>query len=178
MQNQRAELCQGCGIQLVPGGSVCPNCNQHYYSPPGVAAASWGIRFVAEILDYLIFFVTLGIGWIIWALIVFANGQTPGKALVGIRAIKVSGAPCGWGLTFVRELLIKSIVIVLIASLTFSVFWLLNYLWPLWDRNLQAIHDKMVGTVVVQNKAGTQQFQAASTPEPGDSWGTESESRS
>lgn len=171
MRSQQAQTCQGCGIELVPGGAICPNCKQHYYSPPGVGAASWGIRFVATILDGLILVFTLIIGWIIWAIFTFNNGQTPGKAIVGIRAMNISGADLGWGMTFVREIAIKVFVIGIISNITFGIGWLVNYLWPLWDRNLQALHDKMIGTVVVKDGGPVSVRQQSDAPEPDDPWG-------
>ena len=56
-------------------------------------------------LDFVLVPLTLFIGYIIWWLIVLGRGQTPGKQLLGIRAVRVSGEPAGWGLTFVREVL-------------------------------------------------------------------------
>ena len=32
----------------------------------------------------------------------------------------------------------------------FFIPWLLNYLWPLWDKKNQALHDKIVSSYVVQ----------------------------
>jgi uncharacterized RDD family membrane protein YckC len=168
MQAQHApQRCQSCGVGLVAGGVICPNCKQHYYSPRGVVAVTWGTRFAAWLLDLLLIVITLGIGWLIWALIVFANGQTPGKALLGIRAIKVSGAPSTWGYTFLREFVIKFLVIGVINWLTLGIFWLINYLWPLWDRNLQALHDKMIGTLVVAYHVPAATYQQT---QPGDPW--------
>ncbi len=58
-------------------------------------------RLAAFLLDIILIPLTLFIGYLIWMLIVFANGQTPGKQLVGIRVMKITGEPSGWGLTFV-----------------------------------------------------------------------------
>ena len=170
MAQQAPQICQGCGMGLVPGGVICPNCKQHYFSPPGVIAADWGIRFFAAILDCVIAIFTLFIGWLIWALIVFGNGQTPGKALLGIRAIKVSGAPADWGLTFVREILVKWIVMGIASGLTSGISWWADHLWPLWDRNVQALHDKMVGTLVVQQGTPRVPYQQPAAADPADPW--------
>jgi uncharacterized RDD family membrane protein YckC len=122
------------------------------------------------VLDVLIAIFTLVIGWLLWALIVtFKNGQTPGKVIVGIRVVKDNGEPSGWGLTFLREIVVKGVLVGLINSVTFGLFWIFNYFWPLWDRNLQALHDKMVSTVVVrQGVATVRTYQS----EPGDQWAT------
>ena len=38
--------------------------------------------------------------------------------------------------------------------MTFGIAWLVDYLWPLWDRaeKMQTLHDKMLGTIVVRNR--------------------------
>ncbi|MCI0439208.1 MAG: RDD family protein, partial [Chloroflexi bacterium] len=112
--------------------------------------ASMGRRFVALLLDSILWLPTLIIGYIVWSLIVYARGQTPGKQLMGIRAVRIDGAEAGWGLTFVREFLIKGVVFGFISGFTGGIFGLVNYLWPFADRDQQAIHDKVVSTLVVQ----------------------------
>ena len=37
----------------------------------------------------------------------------------------------------------------LLSNITFGIFGLLDYLWPLWDEKGRRIVDKMLGTVVV-----------------------------
>ncbi len=78
------------------------------------------------------------------------DGQTPGKRWAGIRVVRADGAPLDAQTAFRRELLIKSILLALVALLTLFIGWLLNYLWPLWDREHRAGHDALIGTRVVQ----------------------------
>jgi hypothetical protein len=40
-------------------------------------------------------FVTFGIGWLVWALILFGRGQTPGK-LLGMRTLRLVPAALAW----------------------------------------------------------------------------------
>ena len=47
------------------------------------------------------------VGYIVWWLIALGWRQTPGKQVVGIRVIKDSGEPSDWGYTFLREFVIK-----------------------------------------------------------------------
>ncbi len=146
--------------------------------PPGVRSdyASWGRRVGAYLLDALVIAVpfiviiviallagnpeeddgTWGIIGIAYLLTIVApfiyftvmqgreSGQTLGKRWVGIRvAADSTGRSIGYGRAFGRY------------AITF-VFWLivipaiLDYLWPLWDRKKQALHDKVVGSVVVR----------------------------
>ena len=72
---------------------------------PGIETASPLRRVVAVLLDVVLVPLTLFIGYIIWWLIVLGRGQTPGKQIVAIRAVRRSGEPTGWGLMFVREVL-------------------------------------------------------------------------
>ena len=60
-------------------------------------------RLMAYLLDAALFFLTLIVGYIIWWLIALRRGQTPGKQLLGIRAMHRNGEPAGWLITFVRS---------------------------------------------------------------------------
>ena len=99
----------------------------------------------------------------------FGHGTTFGKRRLGMRVIKKSGEPAGAGRMFVREVVIPWNPVIwgiipiiwlwlswdsyswsaLVYGLSFLIFWLLDFLWPLWDDNRQALHDKIVGTLVV-----------------------------
>jgi len=92
------------------------------------------------------------IGYIVWWLIALGRGQTPGKQIVGIRVIKDDGSPSNWGYTFLREFVIKLLLVGFISDVTFGIGRLVDYLWPLWDRaeKMQTLHDKLLGTIVVK----------------------------
>jgi uncharacterized RDD family membrane protein YckC len=94
------------------------------------------------------------IGYIVWWLIVLGRGQTPGKQIVGIRVIKDNGEPSGWGYTFLREFVIKALLVGFLSDATFGIARLVDYLWPLWDKaeKMQTLHDKLLGTLVVRNR--------------------------
>ena len=56
-------------------------------------------------------------------------------------------------MTFVRELVVKGVLFGwLISTFTFYVGWLLDLLWALWDRNRQTLHDKVVQSVVIDDR--------------------------
>ena len=92
------------------------------------------------------------IGYIVWWLVALGRGQTPGKQIVGIRVIKDNGEPSNWGYTFLREFVIKLLLVGFISDVTFGIGRLVDYLWPLWDRaeKMQTLHDKLLGTIVVK----------------------------
>jgi uncharacterized RDD family membrane protein YckC len=82
------------------------------------------------------------------------DGQSPGKRALGIRVVRADGMPLDSRTAFRRELGAKSILMSLLALVTLGVGWLLNFLWPLWDREHRAGHDALVGTRVVQAPKG------------------------
>ena len=92
------------------------------------------------------------VGYIVWWLFALRRGQTPGKQLVGIRVIQDDGSPSDWGYTFVREFVIKFLVGGVLSGITGGIYFVVDHLWPLFDDNRQALHDKMVSTIVVQDR--------------------------
>lgn len=87
----------------------------------------------------------LGFGWgalYFTALLVLGRGQTPGKRIMGVRVIRLDGKPIGWWYAFERY---GSYF----ASFTTG---LVGFAQILWDRNRQALHDKVVETVVIRSR--------------------------
>ena len=155
--------CQSCGTQNPDSSVFCGKCGVAVSASHGDSIqrlafegpqlASVGRRLAALTLDYLIIILTLGIGFIIWSLVVYGRGQTPGKQLVGIYAAGVTDPriPLPWGYMFLREFVIKGLLFNLLLSLVSSgIVWALDYLWALWDGSgrSQTLHDKIVGSSV------------------------------
>ena len=94
----------------------------------------------------------IGIGYIVWWLFALGHGQTPGKQIVGIRVIKDNGEPSEWAYTFLREFVVKFLLLGFLSQVTLGIAWLVDYFWPLWDRSkrVQTLHDKLLGTIVVK----------------------------
>lgn len=81
--------------------------------------------------------------WILLAVRAGRTGSTPGKSLTGLRLVDATtGEVIGAGRAVGREVLRSALWII-------PILGVLDHLWPLWDRNAQAIHDKAVGSVVV-----------------------------
>ena len=99
-------------------------------------------------------FLALVICYIVWWLVALGRGQTPGKQIMGIRVIKDNGEPSGWNYTFLREFVIKGLLVSIASVQTLGVAWMVDSLWPLWDRaeKMQTLHDKLLGTLVVLNR--------------------------
>jgi uncharacterized RDD family membrane protein YckC len=73
------------------------------------------------------------------------RGQTLGKRVAGIRTRKLDGvSPLGTGRALGRYA-----VVALVATFLGPLI-LVDYLWPLWDDRNQALHDKVVDSVVVR----------------------------
>lgn len=127
-------------VPIVPGDST-PGL------PAGVVLSSKGRRLGAALLDGVLAIVTLGIGYLIWMLFTFKSGQTPAKRLLGMRVVSTTDYKAlSWGMTFLREIFIKGII----AGVTLGI----AYLWILWDKNNQALYDKVLNTVVVNDPDG------------------------
>ena len=100
----------------------------------------------------------------IWWLAALRWSQTPGKMLLGIQATRNNGKTPGWRFSFVREAAIKGfpfifglVLILTTWAVSFSFFFmvmavLVDNLWALRDQNGQAVHDKVMGTLVVQKR--------------------------
>jgi len=71
------------------------------------------------------------------------TGYSLGKSVVGIKLIKEStGRPIGTGWAFLREIL----------HVVDGALFYLGWLWPIWDRRRQTFADKIVETVVIQQR--------------------------
>jgi len=76
------------------------------------------------------------------------NGQTLGKQWLGIRSARDNGKPYGYGSACVREVAIKFVLFGMVGS-TFVIPWVLDVLWPLWDRENRTLHDMLAQSHVV-----------------------------
>ncbi len=141
----------------------------------GVMYASWGRRLGASFLDaLLIFFIAFSSGIVATILDAAINlggafstlfscalyilvpcyfvicntiaGQTLGKKLLGIQIVRIADLhPPGLGWSILRL-----IGMWLESLLMYCLVGFIGYLWPLWDKQHQALHDKLAGTIVVR----------------------------
>ena len=103
--------------------------------------------------EWLIFAgAALLLAYAVWFLFTLRNGQTPGKQMVGIRVIRSNGEPSGWTDTFIREFVLEWLAVGFLSGITGGIFYAVNYLWPLWDKDKQALHDKLAETLVVLDR--------------------------
>ena len=103
-------------------------------------------RIAAFVLDNLLLPVlTLGIGYLIWLVIVMSQGQTPGKQMMGLRVVRIDGSTAGWGLMFGR-----GFCKFLSSCIPFG--YIISFVMMLMDDQRRAIHDRMVKTLLVRSR--------------------------
>lgn len=122
------------------------------------AFASFGERLLAVIIDSIIFAVPyivliiikplrfLAFIWLIaWVVYYFylvaTTGQSIGKKQMKIKIVRINGQPMDIGTALLRDLIGKWVS---------GLILYIGYLFPLWDPQKQALHDKIASTLVVK----------------------------
>ncbi len=143
----RAEHCPVC--EEYPGvGAFCSSCGVLASHPTsGDYAAPYVRRLVGELLDLLIFLL-LPI-WLYWMWHTSRDGQSPAKSLLDLYVIAESGQPITPQRMWVRELVIKRLLLGLVGYLFTLLGPIINAGWILMNPDRQCVHDRMVGTLVV-----------------------------
>ena len=115
-----------------------------------IELATPGARLGSHLLEALLAIVTLGIGWLIWSFVLWGKGTTPGhKVLRQYVVNEKTGADFTWGQMFVRELLIKGILVPVLSALSFGIVYLVDSLMVTRD-DRKTLHDRISGSIVVQ----------------------------
>ncbi len=140
---------------------------------PTVALASRKRRFAGFIIDQLILNFTIGVGWLVWFLIIAGRGQTPAKQILALRVVREDGRSASYGWMLLREIVVKLVIFaapilllgvigVLVGGAAGTAFAFLGYaialivvpLWCVWGENRQALWDKAVRTLVIHDPEG------------------------
>jgi uncharacterized RDD family membrane protein YckC len=100
-----------------------------------------------ELLDLLIFLL-LPI-WLYWMWFSSRDGQSPAKSLLDLYVIAESGQPITPQRMWVRELVIKRLLLGLVGYAFSLLGPIINAGWILMNPDRQCVHDRMVGTLVV-----------------------------
>jgi uncharacterized RDD family membrane protein YckC len=115
--------------------------------PEGTQLASVGRRIGAWFLAIPLAIVTLGIGYIIWGLIVWGNGQTPALQVLGMRCWRPeTNRVAGFWYMALREIVGRFLEGILGAITEITSFVLM-----VAGRERKAIHDYIAGTVVLHD---------------------------
>jgi uncharacterized RDD family membrane protein YckC len=110
--------------------------------PDGTQLASVGRRIGAFFLAIPLIIVTLGIGYVVWGLIVWGNGQTPALQVLGMRAWRPeTNKVAGFWFMALRET-VGRIVDHILGLITEIVLFVAG-------KKHQALHDLVAGTVVL-----------------------------
>ena len=137
------------GAQQPPyggGGLLAPS---PFAAPGGAELSGWWSRVGATLLDalislpFLIIFYVLIVSPILMARSGPQNGQTWGKQALGIRVLRDNGQPFTYGTALLRDFVVKGLLFGAVGIVA-----LVDSLWPLWDEQNQALHDKLLGTHV------------------------------
>jgi uncharacterized RDD family membrane protein YckC len=114
--------------------------------PNGTQLASHGRRIGAWFLAFPLFLVTLGIGYIIWGLVVWGRGQTPTYQVLGMRCWRPeTNRVATWGWMALREIVgrLAESIVSIVAIASFIMFLVL--------KQRRTIHDYVGGTIVVHD---------------------------
>ncbi|MGB9887091.1 MAG: RDD family protein [Moorellales bacterium] len=160
------EVCGICGRAVEPGSRACRVCGAVLGSS-GLVLASPGKRLGAALVEGVIgVLVSLlleygvaarspavllaglagGVVFLVWTVLLWREGRSVGKRFLGLRVCTVEGRRVGFGTMLLREVVGKFIS---------SVVVYLGYLWVLFDRDRQGWHDKIAGTLVVDERLGS-----------------------
>jgi uncharacterized RDD family membrane protein YckC len=150
-----------------PGGMVVPP--GMYFDqasglmlPQGVELASSGRRIGAYFLAIPLAIVTLGIGYVIRGLIVWANGQTPALQVLGMRCWRPEdGRVPGFWWMALREV-VGRIAEGIVSFITLLISLILMLTRP--DR--RSLHDLIAGTVVLYDPNKVLAGQPPQAPAP------------
>ncbi len=111
-----------------------------------VGVSAWA-RLGCALLDGLLFTVTLGIGWIIWAFTLNGSGQTPSRKLLNHTVIDLdTGNPMKLGRMFWMRYFIGTLVANFAFLFTIGILCFM----PFWDKRNQNIWDKVSNSLVIE----------------------------
>lgn len=89
------------------------------------------------------------------------NGQTPAKQVLRMYLMRADGTRAGGVYTWVRQLLVRGRLGLLLSVVTLEVYELLASLWCIWDRDHQCLWDKIAGTYAAYSPNGYRPATAA-----------------
>ena len=115
--------------------------------PNGTVLASSGRRIGAFFLAIPLSIITLGIGYLIWGLIVWGNGQTPALQVLGMRCWRPEDrrvATFWW-------MALREVVGRLIDGILWVITELVSFIFMLSRPDRRTLHDLIAGTVVLHD---------------------------
>jgi uncharacterized RDD family membrane protein YckC len=115
--------------------------------PQGVQLASIGRRIGAYFLAIPLAIGTLGIGYLIWGLIVWSRGQTPALQVLGMRCWRpeTNRVPGFWWMA------LREIVGRLAEGILSFITGLVSFILFVTGKERKSLHDLIAGTVVLHD---------------------------
>ncbi len=156
--------CPSCSKEVVADKLFCNWCEAFIPNKTVGKKADLFRRLFASVIDpiivtilYMIFAAILGavigngialvivtLGYVYFLSRLLSKGMTLGKWLLGAKVVeKLTGNNPGFWRMLLRETIGKGV-----SGLVFG----LGYFWAIWDKDGQAWHDKIAGTVVVKEQ--------------------------
>jgi uncharacterized RDD family membrane protein YckC len=163
--------------EAPPGAPAAPagyaSVPQEWAGPP---LSGWWRRVGAYLIDGLIISILISLGWLFvvngnevlgailglvglllaffyWPLTMARegpeNGQSLGKQALGIRVARDTGEPVTFGFALLRQFVVIYLLFQVVGGVLFGLPWLIDVLWPLWDRENRALHDMIVKSHVL-----------------------------
>ncbi len=115
--------------------------------PNGTVLASPGRRIGAFFLAIPLSIITLGIGYLIWGLIVWGNGQTPALQVLGMRCWRPEdGRVAGFWWMALREIVGR-----IVDGILSVITELVSFIFMLTRPDRRTLHDLIAGTVVLHD---------------------------
>jgi uncharacterized RDD family membrane protein YckC len=114
-----------------------------------VVPCSNGKRLGASLLDGLLFVVTLGIGWLIWDILLLSKATSPAKKMLGLRIVDIkTGVPATMQQMLLREVLGKYVL----GSIASGITGLVSVVLILVTPSRQGVWDYIARTTVVSER--------------------------
>ena len=158
--------CPNCANDVATDAFFCARCSRFTPRPSLGSKANLFRRWLALVIDPLIgvlawvlasalfgaisrdlgtaMAILFPVVYLVWFLTLLRNGLTPGKKLLGLQVVQhQSGNTPGFATMFLREI---------VGRFLSGLFLGLGYFWALFDKNGQAWHDKLAGTVVLDRR--------------------------
>jgi uncharacterized RDD family membrane protein YckC len=139
---------QGTSAPAAPAPVAAPVVGSHTVA--GLEVTSAGRRIGAYLLEGVLISVTFVIGWFIWSLVLWGQGQSPAKKLLGMRVVDLQTEKAAtFGTMFMREIVGKG----LIGGITFGITAIVS-IFTILGASRQGVHDKIAKTIVVDDPNG------------------------
>lgn len=129
-----------------PGGTVLDPASG-LYLPPGTQLASVGRRIGAYFLAIPLFVVTLGIGYIIWGLVLWSRGTTPALRVLGMKCwlVNEGRVPTFW------RMALRDFVGRIVDGVLSLITELVSFIMFVTSGKRQSLHDVVGGTTVLHD---------------------------